>query len=81
MRQTLQVMDRTVAFDDLLFRKPRPLELSIHVAGIDEATQRHGLEPVFQQAETGVRHGGPIEIQAMPVEAPGQLRITAKNSW
>ena len=73
--QTLQVMNGAVAFVDALRVKPGFLELAIHIAGEHKTALGQSLSNPPQYLKTRVRNGGAVEVQAMPVEAPGQTRL------
>ena len=72
------MQQRTVALDDLILRKARRLKLTIHVGREDEMPQWLGLRPAQKNCKSIMRDRCAIEVPAMSVEAPGQVRITAK---
>jgi hypothetical protein len=59
--------------------KPCPLKLPVYVAGEHRILARHGLAPAPQNPETGMRLSGTVQIETMPVEAPGTLRLRLKG--
>jgi hypothetical protein len=71
------VVDRTVDLDDPV--EPGPLELAVDVSTPD--AMRKTLAPAAEDPEAGMRHGRPIEPEAVTVEAPGQLRIGVEVRW
>ena len=70
--ETLQVMDRPVAFADLCFGKAGFLELAVDVTGEHESAVFQVLADPTQNLESLVRNGVPVEVQSVPVETPGQ---------
>ena len=68
--QALEMVDRAVTLDHLIFRKAAFLELPVDIAGEDEATARHFVRHDFQQLEAFVRHSGAVQIQPVAIESP-----------
>lgn len=74
----LQVVDGAMAFVDRRFRKPGALELAIDIAGEYGKSLGFGLTPTPEQGKAGMRDGGAVQIQPMPVETPGTPDMAAK---
>ena len=55
------------------------LELAVDVAGEYPGTMFFPGRELEQQAETGVRYGAPIEVEAVTVEAPGAARVAREG--
>ena len=76
--RALPVVDTPVAFHDAIGGKACPLEVSVDIAGEDEISAGFGRAPLVEPTKTVVRPGRPVEIEPMPVKAPGLLGIAAK---
>src|SRR5690554_3835801 len=57
---TLQPVQGPMALDNLFFRKPGFLELTVDIAGVDERTVLHLVRPATEDSETVVRLGVPV---------------------
>lgn len=79
--QTLQVVNGAVAFIDGAVREPGFLKLAVHIAGEHRPAVGLGLSPVFEDAEPGMGLGVAVEIEAVAVEAPGELGVAFKSRW
>ena len=73
-------MDRTVALNDTLGSKTGFLELPVHVTCKDKHPRPQPFAHATQNVEPRMRHGRPIEVQTMSVEAPGQFGIVDKGT-
>jgi hypothetical protein len=70
--------DRAVAFDDPVTIEPGALELAVHVRCEDERPERWPSRQPQESKKPGVRAGRSIEVQAVSVEAPGQVWIVVE---
>ena len=68
-------MNRTVALMDETFREAGPLELTVDVAGEDEAPKRHLFGPAPQNGKTIMGNRPPVEVEPVAVEAPRERRV------
>ena len=71
----LQIVNGAVAFLHQAGRETGLLKLPVHVAGEHPATARLGAGPALQQHKALVRRGVAVQLQAVPVKAPGQARV------
>ena len=78
--RALQAMNGAMAFIHTRRRKAGFLELPIDVAGEHEAALRHALAPATQQSESGMRRGGPVQVEAVTVEAPSGGGVLLKRA-
>jgi len=72
------MVNGTVAFVNQSRAKPGLLELAVNVAGEHPRTF-FGVSPLLEDAEPCMRNGLPVQIQPMPVEAPGQLWLQSEG--
>src|SRR5690606_32747590 len=79
--QTLKMMDRTMAFDELICLEASFLEMAVHIGGETHIALGRVFPPPLQDVVAGMRRSTSIQIQPMAVEAPGQLRAFAKGVW
>jgi hypothetical protein len=75
----LQVMDGAVAFADAMVGKTRFLELPVDIAGEHETAMRQPFADPAQDGKARVGNGPPVELQAMPVEAPGEAGLALEG--
>ena len=80
-RETLQMVDRTVNFEDLILAVAGLLELAVDVRGDDETVLVEFRGPILQQLEAAMRFRLPIKVGAMTVEAPAESRVSFKIGW
>src|SRR5436190_13473947 len=67
--------------DDALGLEAGALEMAIDIRGVDKRAMLHPRRPSAQDRKASVRGCIPIEIEAMSIEAPGQLRGIAEPAW
>ena len=79
--RALQIMNRSMAFQDVAFCKTRLLELAVDVARINECPVPHARCPTPKHRKSGVRVDFAIALQAMAIEAPGELGVRAECVW
>src|SRR5512145_230981 len=74
--EALQMMDRTVYFENLVVPVAGLLELAVDVGGDHEGVQIEAVGPLLQKKETAMRFGVPVEVGAVAVKPPAEGRIT-----
>ena len=70
---------RSVAFGYPVICEACFREMPVHVAREDESALTHLFRALAKNAITCMRRRVAIEIEPVPVEAPGQLRIVPKS--
>ncbi len=74
----LHVMDGAVAFVDGVGGESGFLELAVHIGGEDKVASGLLLAPFQKDMEAFVGNGLSIQVHAVSVKAPGQLRVAGK---
>src|SRR5690606_22113665 len=72
-------MNGAVAFNEAIRIETGALELAIDIAGKHKTAVWHGAGPLLQCRKTGVRHGVAVQLQAVTINSPGQLRIVSEG--
>ena len=65
-------------FEDAVGVEAGLLEVAVDVRRVDETAVLHPARPAAQGLKAGVRRRGAVEVEAMAVEAPRQLRVVAE---
>src|SRR5574343_38537 len=73
--RALQVMDGAMDFADLFGTEAGFLELSIDVAGENPHALWHSFGQPEQFLKPGVRFCLPVQLEPMPIKAPGLARV------
>jgi hypothetical protein len=64
-----------MAFDDPVAIEPSALKLAVHVRGGDERPERWASRQLEETKNPGAGTGGPIQVQAVSVEASRKVWI------
>jgi hypothetical protein len=67
-----------VDLHDARLVEARFLELAVYVRRVHERAVLHPRSPPPQRGEALVRHGSTVELEAVPVEPPGEGRIAVE---